>query len=125
MAIDRINRTGRFTERVIFEEPVVVTDSVGQVLYGAQAKEGTWQPVFECWARIEDTYGVEQKQSSKEANEEWVVIQIRYAPSVRNLILPKMRARHKSQDTIYDIRSALVHTDGDRKIIEMTCLLVR
>lgn len=125
MAIDRLNRSGRFTDRFIYEVPQELVDSVGQVLYGPQAGQGSWLPVVELWTHIEDTYGVEQKQSSKETNEEWAVLQVRYASSLRELLLPSMRARHKVYDTIYDIRSVLPRADGERKIIEMTCLLVR
>lgn len=123
--IDRVNRTGRFTERVVIEQQFEVADSAGQVFYGPQASQGAWGLVLETWAHVEDTYGIEQKQSGKETNEEWVVVQIRYAPSVRDLIKPDMRVRHKIYDTCYDIRSVLVHVDGIRHIIEMTCLLVR
>lgn len=125
MPIDRLNRAGRYTDRIVIEDLIKITDSVGQQLYGSQAPQGAWNSVFECWAHIEDAYGIEQKQSGKEVNEEWVVIQVRYAPSLRDTIQPKMRIRHKNYGTIYDIRSVLVHVDGERKIIEMTCLLVR
>lgn len=125
MSIDRENRGGRFTDRVIYEESIEQADSAGQVLYGPQAPQGTWNPVTELWTHIEDTYGLEQKQSAKETNEEWYVLQTRYAASLRALIVPGMRGRHKVYGTIYDIRSVLVRVDGQRKLIEMTCVLVR
>lgn len=123
--IDRINRAGRFTERIYIEEQVDITDTAGQSSFGPQASTGVWNLVYECWAHVEDTYGLEQKQSGRDVNEEWAVVQILWAPSLRDLILPDMRVRHKYMGTIYDIRSVLPHVDGQRKLIEMTCLLVR
>jgi head-tail adaptor len=125
MSIDRVNRAGRFTERIAIEEQSLVADSTGQVFYGPQATQGNWMLVTEVWAHVEDTYGLEQKQSGKETNEEWVVVQIRFAPSLRDLIKPDMRVRHKVTGTCYDIRSVLVNVDGMRHLIEMTCVLTR
>lgn len=123
--IDRQNRAGRFNQRIQIEEQVLAPDTCGQEMYGPQASQGSWTLAYECWAHIEDTYGIEQKQSGKEVNEEWKVFQILYAPSLRTLIKPDQRITHKLYGTHYDIRSLGFDIDGEKKIIEMTCVMVR
>lgn len=125
MSIDRVGRTGKLNKRILVEEQVLVADSTGQVFVGPQAPEGNWTLVYECWANIEDTYGIEQKQSGKEVNEEWVVVQIRYAASLLTLINADMRVKNKLTGRAYDIRSVGSDIDGKRELIEMTCVLVR
>lgn len=125
MSIDRVNRAGRLDKRILIEEQVQIADSTGQVFVGPQAPEGNWTLVYECWAHIEDTYGIEQKQSGKDVNEEWVVVQIRYAPSLLTLIDTGMRVQNKLTGRYYDIRSLGTDIDGKRELIEMTCVLVR
>jgi SPP1 family predicted phage head-tail adaptor len=122
MSIERVLRAGRFDQRIYIEELIQTTDSVGQVQYGPQAEEGSWAPVLECWAHIEDEYGVEQKQTAREVAETWAAIQVRWRAGLRTSTA--MRVRHKVYGTIYDIRSVLVHVDEGRKIVEMNCLVV-
>jgi SPP1 family predicted phage head-tail adaptor len=125
MSIDRVGRAGKLNKRILIQEQVLVADTAGQVFVGTQAPQGIWTLVYECWANIEDTYGIEQKQSGKEVNEEWVVVQIRYAPSLLTLISPDMRVQNKRTGRYYDIRSVGTDIDGKRELIEMTCVLVR
>lgn len=125
MSIDRVGRTGKLNKRIIIQSQFQVPDSTGQEFYGPQAPDGNWSPVYECWANIEDTYGIEQKQSGKETNEEWVVVQIRYAPSLLTLIDTGMRVQNKATERFYDIRSVGTDIDGKRELIEMTCVRVR
>lgn len=125
MSIDRVARGGKLNKRILIEEQILIPDSTGQVFSGTQSPQGTWVPVYECWANIEDTYGVEQKQSGKEVNEEWVVVQIRWAPSLLPLIDTGMRVQNKQTGRYYDIRSVGSDIDGKRELIEMTCVMVR
>jgi SPP1 family predicted phage head-tail adaptor len=125
MSIDRVGRAGKLNKRILIESQLQIADSVGQEFYGAQAEQGNWASVYECWANIEDTYGIEQKQSGKEVVEEWVVVQIRYAPSLLALIDTGMRVQNKQTGRCYDIRSVGSDIDGKRELIEMTCVLIR
>lgn len=127
MPIDRSNNRGRFDRRIIFEQPVATTDSFGQGEFGPQAAEGAWTLVLECWAHLEDEYGIEQKQSNREVREQWTVIQVDYRIGLR--LDATMRARDKTYGTIWDIRSVqtrvlTTYENRPHRIAEMNCVQV-
>jgi SPP1 family predicted phage head-tail adaptor len=120
--IDRDLRAGRLNQRILVEEPVQTTDQFGQVLYGPNASQGAWKTVITCFAHVEDMWGQEVRQSSKEISEVFTFIQVRYLSGIK--IKPNMRITVKSIGTIYDVRASTPLIENGRKLVELTCLIV-
>jgi SPP1 family predicted phage head-tail adaptor len=122
MMITKEIRVGTFDQRIIIEQPNQAADSFGQASYGVNAPQGTWSQVIECWSRISPVNGKELRESGKDISELFVTIEVRYRAGLN--VTPKMRARHKQTGVIYDIR-AVSHIEYARRVIELTCTVVK